>query len=836
MENSKVPDHGNGTTSGDQSKHDNHCEFCRNMQVEIERKADEFMLVKTIYTLQEIMMGSECYKMTNVDPLSFPEWPSILEALDIQTTLDKIGPKDILGKKLESIEKWDIFFRTYARYTGFSVRNEDVRRVDNIITMRKWVCSKEGYRREKFINMQDRQRTTKPITRNGCKVALRAVHTKDETSYIAKEFVSQHNHETASISEMNFLRSNRVVPDGVVAQVMSMNKVGIKTSNIVSHMALQSGGFENIPFQLKDVYNKVGEQRRLENSETDSEWALGYFDAAIRLDPFFSVEYQVDEDNRLANIFWADEKCRRDYSAFGDVIAFYTTYRTNKYNEPLIIIIGVNNHFNSCVFGFGLLLHEKGDTFHWILTKFIKCMDDKQPSVVITDSDQGMQLAIKSVMSNAFHRTCTWHLSNNVTKNLKDPNFTRAFTRLMYKYMSPEEFEIKWRDLIDEFDLHDVEWCAKAYSSKLMWGEAFVRGHFCAGMRTTQRNESMNATLKKFLLASYPLREFIQCIDIGVSKLRYNEAQKMFKNKHTSPQLPSLTDPVRPYYKNASEIYTYELYIKVANEIRKEAGYRISHFDDCGDHLLLSLIRFQHGEISYKVRYYKINNHFKCDCLLFETEGYPCKHIWASMKHFNISRLPPSLILKQWTKEATTSSTPPEQGVSNNQEQLTQMERYDSLTSDTNMLNFYASRMDSNFIFAKQEIARITAYCKDAFEQNLGSPTPVQVPHMGHQNNPNIVRDPVIVKTKGMRNHHGGQVEGLGGLDGKKSRKCRMCSSVEHDYHKCPHKLRPNTRGQSASSSQLASFFGPTTTNNHENTEYFVDDSTQESFQSFPFM
>ncbi|KAF4391798.1 hypothetical protein F8388_017393 [Cannabis sativa] len=310
----------------------------------------------------------------------------------------------------------------------------------------------------------------------------------------------------------------------------------------------------------------------------------------------------------------------------------------------------------------------------------------------------------------------------------------------------------------------------------------------------------------------------------------------MFKNKHTSPQLPSLTDPVRPYYKNASEIYTYELYIKVANEIRKEAGYRISHFDDCGDHLLLSLIRFQHGEISYKVRYYKINNHFKCDCLLFETEGYPCKHIWASMKHFNISRLPPSLILKQWTKEATTSSTPPEQGVSNNQEQLTQMERYDSLTSDTNMLNFYASRMDSNFIFAKQEIARITAYCKDAFEQNLGSPTPVQVPHMGHQNNPNIVRDPVIVKTKGMRNHHGGQVEGLGGLDGKKSRKCRMCSSVEHDYHKCPHKLRPNTRGQSASSSQLASFFGPTTTNNHENTEYFVDDSTQESFQSFPFM
>ncbi|XP_062100060.1 protein FAR-RED IMPAIRED RESPONSE 1-like [Humulus lupulus] len=212
--------------------------------------------------------------------------------------------------------------------------------------------------------MPNRQRTAKPIKRNCCQVAFRAVHTRDGTSYVAKEFVSKHNHEAASIAEMNFLRSNRAVPYGVVAQVLSMYKVRIKTYNIMSHMALQYRGYEIVYFQLKDAYNKVVEQRRTDCLETGAGGALGYFDAATTSDLFLFMDYQVGEENRLSNIIWADGKSKRDYAAFGDVLAFDTTYRTNKYNKPLIILLGINNYFGSCVFGFGLLLHEKRDTFH----------------------------------------------------------------------------------------------------------------------------------------------------------------------------------------------------------------------------------------------------------------------------------------------------------------------------------------------------------------------------------------------------------------------------------------------------------------------------------------
>ena len=180
---------------------------------------------------------------------------------------------------------------------------------------------------------------------------------------MAKEFVAIHNHELVSVAELQMMRSNRDCSQGMVSQVRSMNKVGIKTSHIVSHMALQSGGYNKLPCQLRDVYNALATDRRKEKVETDSEGALGYLDCLSTKDPNLYVQYQIDDENRLANLFWADGTSKRDYIAFGDVLAFDTTYQTNKYNKPLLIMVGVNHHFDSCVFAFAVLLDETIDTF-----------------------------------------------------------------------------------------------------------------------------------------------------------------------------------------------------------------------------------------------------------------------------------------------------------------------------------------------------------------------------------------------------------------------------------------------------------------------------------------
>uniref|UniRef100_A0A803NUB1 Protein FAR1-RELATED SEQUENCE n=1 Tax=Cannabis sativa TaxID=3483 RepID=A0A803NUB1_CANSA len=116
--------------------------------------------------------------------------------------------------------------------------------------------------------------------------------------------------------------------------------------------------------------------------------------------------------------------------------------------------------------------------------------------------------------------------------------------------------------------------------------------------------------------------------------------------------------------------------------------------------------------------------------------------------------LPPSLIFKRWTNDVklTTLTTSNEVG-STEQDELIQMVRYGSLNSDTNLLNFYASKLDNSFAYVKNEIARLTAYCKNAFDQTSSNQDgQASESSRGHQDNPNIVRDPINVKTKGMGN------------------------------------------------------------------------------------
>jgi zinc finger SWIM domain-containing protein 3 len=43
----------------------------------------------------------------------------------------------------------------------------------------------------------------------------------------------------------------------------------------------------------------------------------------------------------MTGVLWCDFQSQMDYRAFGDVIVFDGTYKTNKYNLPLVPFVGV---------------------------------------------------------------------------------------------------------------------------------------------------------------------------------------------------------------------------------------------------------------------------------------------------------------------------------------------------------------------------------------------------------------------------------------------------------------------------------------------------------------
>ncbi|XP_062119140.1 protein FAR1-RELATED SEQUENCE 5-like [Humulus lupulus] len=340
---------------------------------------------------------------------------------------------------------------------------------------------------------------------------------------------------------MQFLRSNRAIPDCMGAQVMSMRQSGIRTCHILNHLAAERGGHEYVPFLKKDLYNWIGRQRQLEEEEeTDAEGALGYLECLGLRDPNFFETHTIDGEYRLADLFWADGILRDDYGHFGEIIAFDTTYKKNAYNKPLLLFVGVNHHFRTVVFAVALLYDEKEDTNIWLLEEFLQCMNNKLPLVVVTDGDKAMAKAIEKVMPNAVHQ---------------------------------EEFDKSWGGLVTEFQLQDSQWAAITYNNRRSWAECFLRGNFFAGLRTTQRSESMNSYLSHFLTSKLKLKDLVGQVDKAIQSIRHTEREDDFISNNTSPQFPS--NILQQYYQQVASVLTRNMYGKVAQQIDNALAYLI---------------------------------------------------------------------------------------------------------------------------------------------------------------------------------------------------------------------------------------------------------------------
>ncbi|KAL5579411.1 hypothetical protein UlMin_011853 [Ulmus minor] len=289
-------------------------------------------------------------------------------------------------------------------------------------------------------------------------------------------------------------------------------------------MVQQAGGFKRLGFTRNDAYNKATAMHRAEIVETNSEGLLGYLASKIdSTNPTLYAKYAIDEEDRLCHILWSDSGCQRDYMCFFDVLAFDTTYQSNAFNKPLVMFVGMNNHFRTCVFGFALLLNEKIESYKW------------QPAIVVTDGDAAMKAAIILCFPDSTHQFCGWHLSTNATSNIKSPDVWK----LLYNHYNVPQWYERWDALLDKFELHDNAWAATTYEQRFHWAETFLKTHFFFGMSTTQRCESINSYIKRFLNCNIPLRDFIRHVDIAQRNIRKSERHDDFISYYTEPAYPT---------------------------------------------------------------------------------------------------------------------------------------------------------------------------------------------------------------------------------------------------------------------------------------------------------
>ena len=276
-------------------------------------------------------------------------------------------------------------------------------------------------------------------------------------------------------------------------------------------------------------------------------------------------------------------------------------------------------------------------------------MKDKAPTSVITDGDPAMRNAIKVVLPQSHHRLCAWHLSRNANTNVKNPDFTSAFTHCMLAELGIGQFKKKWTEMLDKFGLHENGWVKDMYEKRRMWATSHIRGNFFAGFRTTSRCEGLNSKIGKLVTSRCSLTKLIQHLTRLMNHIRYKEMEADFKSSYGDLVLETQFKELERYGANT---FTNEIFFMYREALKRASGLIVVGCKQTATQHIYVVTRYPGSGREWHVSFHPSTCLFKCACQRMESMGLPCHHVLAVLIFLKLSELPDSLVLKRWTKFA----------------------------------------------------------------------------------------------------------------------------------------------------------------------------------------
>ncbi|XP_027338098.1 protein FAR1-RELATED SEQUENCE 5-like [Abrus precatorius] len=276
---------------------------------------------------------------------------------------------------------------------------------------------------------------------------------------------------------------------------------GLQQKSSFQLQSTLAGNRCNIRYTRLDAKNYLKERRQRSMVYGEVGCVMEYFQQQLLDCPSFFHAYQMDCDEQITNVFWADAKMILDYAYFGDVVSLDTTYCTNRANRPLALFTGFDHDRTTIIYGATLLYDETADSFKWLFETFLEVHNHKKPITMFTDQDQAMAKALVEVMPETHHSLCTWHLMQNEIKHLGNlmkggSHFLRDFKKCMYDFDTFTDFEKAWTKIVQEYNVHDNNWINSLYAIKEKWASCYMKEVVTLGMQSTQLSESLNSDFK----------------------------------------------------------------------------------------------------------------------------------------------------------------------------------------------------------------------------------------------------------------------------------------------------------------------------------------------------
>ncbi|KAL6615129.1 hypothetical protein ACP70R_037399 [Stipagrostis hirtigluma subsp. patula] len=560
-----------------------------------------------------------------------------------------------LGMVFDTWQQGEAFYKNYAHHVGFSVRKASHHKGDGgVLVWKRFFCSRQGWRKQKEIMDEQCKKRKRKVnfTRCGCE-AMIGFKRREDGKYVVARFIQSHTHQLASPGKTHLLRSNREVSSEVRSKLFTCHKALIGTSAAFRLLSEEMGGHENVGCTMRDLQNYDRDCKGI-ISRGDGQILIEIMQDKKRLNPSFFFDYKLDDRNRLTHVFWADGTCRKNYSLFGDVVSFDSTYRSNRYGLVFTPFTGVNHHKSCITFGAAFIPNEKIESYTWVFQTFLKAMGGVAPKLIITDEDLSMRAAIKEVFPGTIHRLCMWHILNKLPERVgrplvQDDDFLREFMACVWDSETPDEFEARWASIISEFGLEDNSWLSDKYKMRKSWIPAYFIDFSLGGiLRTTSRSESENAFFRHFLNRRLHLLEFWIRFQTALEEQRQKELLNDNATLHSEPMLETPWGIER----HARDVYTHTIFGIFQDEVLAARDKcDIQNMVQVGDERI-TRISDGSGKIR-EVRYNISTKVSQCSCKLFESIGILCCHIILVLKGAGCHEIPEHYLLNRWTKTAT---------------------------------------------------------------------------------------------------------------------------------------------------------------------------------------
>ncbi|KAL4347167.1 hypothetical protein GQ457_17G013140 [Hibiscus cannabinus] len=215
----------------------------------------------------------------------------------------------------------------------------------------------------------------------------------------------------------------------------------------------------------------------------------------------------------------------------------------------------------------------------------------------------------------------------------------------------------------------------------------------------------MNAALAIVLNSKKTYIYFVRAIENDINAMHIKELKEDFVSAQSNPYPSTKLIDLEG---SATELYTWASCGIFQTELKHETLYRlIDPVVLIGDSRTFHLTKYKDPSKIYEVVLDVITQNLMCSCRKVEIVGLPCYHQLHVLKLEDYSKLPQSLILHRWTKNAKLSA--PSFIEFNVSPELKQMSRFASLRSMSSRLCYVASQTNETFRSVKDEIVRLVA-------------------------------------------------------------------------------------------------------------------------------